>query len=249
MKSTHYIMTILLIWPGLTFSQINGRKKQYSKFKIQLKLMINNKIALNGAWSITEEVWTTRWWRESQVQTAARFCVRKAKETKPVKSSLSIRHLRRGRAVTTSRGWTLSTRWRGTGTPAGSSPPPARPSPAPPACPGPGSARGAGEGPAAAKWSLSSHPGTQVSGQRSAQEVTTDKCDAGDYQWNRLGVFQYQYDAPDGRPVYFKVSSEYQSIISTIKHSRDCIFQEKDSQWLYFVQYPYVWWVDQVSRM
>ena len=61
MKSTHYIMTILLIWPGLTFSQINGRKKQYSQFKIQLKLMINNKIALNGAWSITEEVWTTRW--------------------------------------------------------------------------------------------------------------------------------------------------------------------------------------------
>ncbi len=30
-------------------------------------------------------------------------------------------------------------------------------------------------------------------------------CDAGDYQWNRLGVFQYQYDSPDGRPVYFKV--------------------------------------------
>ena len=33
-------------------------------------------------------------------------------------------------------------------------------------------------------------------------------CDAGDYQWNRLGVFQYQYDAPDGRPVYFKVSKQ-----------------------------------------
>ena len=48
-------------------------------------------------------------------------------------------------------------------------------------------------------------------GQWSAEEVTSDKCDAGDYQWNRLGVFQYQYDAPDGRPVYFKVSSEYQS--------------------------------------
>ena len=47
-------------------------------------------------------------------------------------------------------------------------------------------------------------------GQWSAEEVTSDKCDAGDYQWNRLGVFQYQYDAPDGRPVYFKVSSEYQ---------------------------------------
>ena len=42
-------------------------------------------------------------------------------------------------------------------------------------------------------------------------------CDAGDYQWNRLGVFQYQYDAPDGRPVYFKVSSEYQSTIYNIQ--------------------------------
>ena len=64
-------------------------------------------------------------------------------------------------------------------------------------------------------------------------------CDAGDYQWNRLGVFQYQYDAPDGRPVYFKVrrNSEW-SIIQVMK-----LFQEKDSQWLYFVQYPYVWWV------
>jgi len=84
---------------------------------------------------------------------------------------------------------------------------------------------------------LKSSPGTAqscstcVSGPREC-EGDTECCtvvtvsssgDTGDYQWNRLGVFLYQYDAPDGRPVYFK---------------------EKDSQWLYFVQYPYVWYVN-----
>ena len=46
--------------------------------------------------------------------------------------------------------------------------------------------------------------------------------DTVDYQGVRLGVFSYQYDSPDGRPVYYN-------------HEHD--------QYLYYVDYPAVWYV------
>ena len=47
--------------------------------------------------------------------------------------------------------------------------------------------------------------------------------DTVDYQWNRLGVFSFQYSSPDGRPVYY---------------------MSKHDQWLYYVDWLGVWYVN-----
>lgn len=74
---------------------------------------------------------------------------------------------------------------------------------------------------------------TCVSGPRTCQGGPETECctrvtvsstgDTPDYQWVRLGVFNWVYNSPDGRPVYYMT---------------------KHDQYLYFADYPGVWYVN-----